>query len=349
MRGGRIILLGSVFALAFDVYWLWPELPTPAVFFKHLPLLATDTLAIYAIFSLLATTALIVVDLRRVRSRLGSLSEPVRHKWVSAFAGTSLTGIALRIVEFAPDGEAGPENQRFVQSRLNAGAARQEVAALYWDWLARVQFFTTVAALLAIVGLMWAQEYAPTPLFGSSIPPQLIFAAVFAILILGFLSRTAVHAVAEPLLGTIAGFSFERLDTALLKSLAVSGEHRANGAALGSGSGAVPAPVTDLLATLLERDQQLLREAVARLGENSELLSTIAHNIAGRSAAEIGLDPHTLDQFTSAVQWLAEAVDRIDRSAGLTQPPVSPDVSLGRSSREGNLTRDLHNILKEFD
>ena len=346
MRRGVIIFLGVAFALAFGAFWLWPELPTPAVVYKRLPLFAVNSLATYAVASLSATTAMMLMDLRRVRSRLNSLSEPTPYNWAAAFAGTSLSGIASRIVEFAP--EAKTENQSLVQSCLSVRAGGREIAALYWNWLARAQFFTAVVALLVIAGLNWVQEYTTTPLFGSSIPPQLIFAAVLAILALGFLTRTAVHAAAEPLLDTVAALPFEHLETALLKSIALYCEHRGNRVALGSASEAVPAPVTDLLATLLERDQQALREAIARLGENSELLSTIAHNAAGRSAAEIELDLHKLEEFTSAVQRLAEAVDRL---AGLTQRRVSEpaNVSLAQSSREGNLTRDLQAILREFD
>jgi hypothetical protein len=123
---------------------------------------------------------------------------------------------------------------------------------------------------------------------------------------------------------------------------------------LGSGSAGVPAPVTNLLATLLERDQKILSEAISRIAETGELLSAIAQ---ASPRADIPMEPSRLEEFTVAVDRLAAAIERV---ANLPYPAASSVE--GASNRMeaapeqheqppqgGDLSRDLRALLKEFD
>lgn len=130
MRSRVIMLLGALLAVGIDVVWLWPELPTPTVVLGNLPFLVAIGLGAYSAFSLLVS-AVLIVDLCRIRARLKSLVSPSRQAWDAAFTGTSLTRVALRLVEFVRDGDADPENQVLVRSRLNvAEPSRNRTAVL---------------------------------------------------------------------------------------------------------------------------------------------------------------------------------------------------------------------------
>lgn len=332
MRSPVIMLLGVLLAIGIDTVWLWPESPTPTAVYTNLPSLAAIGLGTYALFSLLAPAALMIMDLGRVRTRLKSLLSLNRRAWDAAFTGTSLTRIGARLVEFAQDGNADLENQVLVRCRLGAAESRREIGWLYWNWLARLQCLTAIAVLVALLGFNLAQFYAFAPGSGSAAFSQLLLFEVLAIVLLGFLSRAAINLAAERFLDTVGDVPFEYLDTILLHSL-------------GSGSGGVPAPITNLLATLLERDQQTLSEAISRLAESSELLSSIAQ--AG-ARANIPIEPPNLDEFTSAIDRLAASIERV---ASLSLPAASRPVELApeRPPQQGELSRDLRTILKEFD
>ena len=332
MRSPVIMLLGVLLAIGIDTVWLWPESPTPTAVYTNLPSLAAIGLGTYVLFSLLAPAALIIMDLGRVRGRLKSLVSLNRQAWDAAFTGTSLSIIAARLVEFAQDGNADLENQVLVRCRLGGAESRREIGRLYWNWLVRLQCLTASAVLVALLGFNLAQFYAFAPSSGSVAFSQLLLFEVLAIVLLGFLSRAAINLAAEPFLDTVGDVPFEYLDTVLLH-------------ALGSGSGGVPAPITNLLATLLERDQKTLSEAIYRIAESSELLATIAQT---GSPGNIPIEPRSFEEFTFAIDRLSTAIEHaVNLSLPAAANPVEPTSE--RPLQQGELSRDLRAILKEFD
>jgi hypothetical protein len=321
---------------------LWPEVTRPAVIYRSLPSLAAIGLGSYAAFALLVAAAVVWIDLWRVRTRLKSLVSPSRQEWDAGFSGTSLTRFGLRLVQFASDGSGNGDDEVLVRSRLSASASRREIRAVYWDWLVRIQCLTAIAVLAVMVGFCVAQSYTsamPSP--DAAGLSQLLVWELLGIAFLGFLTLAAISLAAESLLDTIAAVPFHYVDTALLHSL-------------GSGAAGVPTPVTNLLATLLERDQKTLGEAISRIAETGELLSAIAQS---GPAADITMEPSRLEKFSVAVDRLAAAIERtahLPYPAASRPEPVSNRMEPAPEQHEqpshgGDLSRDLRALLKEFD
>ena len=353
MRRWVIILVGAVAALTFDVVWALPELSIGrpdivAILYRDVASLAARGLTVYAAFVLFGTTAITLIDLRRVRSRLAALRAPTQRDWFAAFAGTGLTRLAVRILDLAPADGSTPGGKIILQSRFATVEAHREIARLHRNWLVRVHFFTALGILLTVAALGLAQDHALVLDVGAAIPTGLIVAAVIALIALGVLGRVAVEAAAETLLDAIGKLPFERLDLALLRALIVSSENRVDVVSVGYGSEAPLEPTTELLTTRLERDHQTLWEAITRITENTEVLTRVVQTISELPGQSTMADPDGLADVKLAIDRLTATVNRLP---DVVQLPVSgsEETPPRLSSREGDLGRDLRALLSEFD
>jgi hypothetical protein len=333
MRRWIIPLLGAGPALAFDFYWLRPELQGDLpglglIVSSNVASIAVSSLAMYAGIVLLLSTAITLVDLRRVRSRLSAVLSPTRGEWFASFEGTGLARLAARLLDLA-DEETSVSGQAVLRFRFDIGFGRQEIRYKFRNSLTRVHFFTALVALIGMAGLGWAREQALFALPGLAIPGGPIFAVVAALVALFALATLAVNAAAEPLLDEIADLRFGRLDDALVRAVAVVCEARAD--VFQSGS-----------------DKTLEPTIIERLTESVEALTTILHATSERPGQDPDLDVRKLSDLKIAMDRLTATLERLP--AVLQQPASgSAPTNPGQIPREGDLRRDLRELLNEFE
>lgn len=165
--------------------------------------IAVSSLAIYAGIVLLLSTAITLVDLRCVLSRLSVVLAPTRAEWFASFEGAGLARLAARLLDLA-DEDISVSGHAVLRFRFDIGFGRQEIQYLFRNSLTRVHFFTALVALIGMAGLGWAREQGLIALPGLAIPGGPIFAVVAALIALFALATFAVNAAAELLVDEIA-------------------------------------------------------------------------------------------------------------------------------------------------
>jgi hypothetical protein len=213
---GRWIIASSIAATALAAWLVLEPSASPpshwaALLLTRAPLLAFAFLAAYAGLILLAATAVVIIDLARVRSRLMQLKPGItRQTWNATFARTVLVKLTYRTLDLVTAPTAPPDTE-LVQRRFDLGAARREIAQLYWHCLTRVQFVTALALLCGILGIALTRDYLQLPLAGARLSAS---TALTALLTLGFLAacaRLTVAVVGERLLDALERAPVERL------------------------------------------------------------------------------------------------------------------------------------------
>ena len=120
-----------------------------------------------------------------------------------------------------------------IRSRFGFEPARREIRHVYRDRLARRQFFTAIAGLLAIAALGWMQDYLHLSNFGVALPVGPAFvSALVLILLFGTFGRLSIDAAAKSLLARISELPFRSPGRALL----IAAEGHQVGSASKSGS-----------------------------------------------------------------------------------------------------------------
>ena len=142
-----------------------PELLATIV--EHLPELIAGLVFLYALITLLLSTFHLITGMRQARARLTEVA--TRDQLLAIFAQTGLKRLGPRIVDPAPS-EGSMRDPALIRSRFGFEPARREMGRLYVDRLARRQFFTVIAGLLAYIttpAIEWAtaRSRMPRPLF----------------------------------------------------------------------------------------------------------------------------------------------------------------------------------------
>src|SRR5579875_651225 len=345
MRTRTIVLAALLAALVVDVAWLWaariaaPGLGVGALVLHRLAALALAGCASYALAAALLTAAMVLADLARVRSRLAALTLPNPWDWTAAFAATSLSPLARRLLDLAPIDAERAHTRIVLQSRFDPDRARREIAQLYSGLLVRTHFVTafTLALILALVGVTGG---------GGRLGP--ISASIGA---MPAVAAIAVPAVLAILGRTIANLPFERLDLELLRRLAgiAEGEEAARTAP------ALSAAIGRLLERLvqsLEESRTALLEALARLSAEATALSAALRAAAEREAGQGAGGTVDLTELRAAVAQLTAA---LEKAAAAARPLPSGAAGEGAGevpasgAARSQLSRELRDLLADLE
>src|SRR5436190_1249324 len=188
--------------------WISPELSGVtmpellATIVEHLPELIAGLVFLYALITLLLSTFHLITGMRQARARLTEVA--TRDQLLAIFAQTGLKRLGPRIVDPAPS-EGSMRDPALIRSRFGFEPARREMGRLYVDRLARRQFFTVIAGLLAVAALGWMQDYLHLGNFGVALPAGPAFvSALVLVLLFGTFGRLSIDAAAKSLLARIS-------------------------------------------------------------------------------------------------------------------------------------------------
>src|SRR5262249_40445120 len=153
-----------------------------------------------------------------------------------------------------------------------ASGARREIARLYRRRLARVQFFTALAALLVTAAVSWMQNYDGIGKLGVIVPPLLPAVATRALALFGSLSYLLIHAVARLLVKEISEIPMERIEITWMRMLTscfgrFGSCHFPD---LGNHSIARIAQLLEQLNESIDRNSRLLHDSVLQLSTAKE-------------------------------------------------------------------------------
>jgi len=363
-----IVLLGVGAALAVDINWIWTDLwsfPSTTLLsslLPHLPWLAVAGLGVYAVVAVVLSSAVMLMELRRIQARLSQMV-PDAQSWSLAFASTSMASIAPRLLNLASPEAASQAGTLILQNRFDSSNARREIAGLYYDWLARTHYLTALLLSLGLTAAGAAQEYGILSISGGIAIPGRPAGLVLALMVLvGVSGRIAVGTATRPFLETISLLPSERLEVGLLRRVYQLLER---------GNAANPVRVPALNAAALpERVVLALEEQSASVSAAARNLSATAELLASamRSAVEMvetmasarvepiaepseasrdGLGPvklqNAIEQLTRAVENLP-AADR-EAAAEARETVGVPRSDLARSQ----FAQELKSLLAQFD
>jgi hypothetical protein len=357
MRTRTIVLAALLAALVVDVAWLWaariaaPGLGVRALVLHRLAALALAGCASYACAAALLTAAMVLADLARVRSRLAALTLPSPWDWTAAFAATSLSPLARRLLDLAPIDTERAHARIVLQSRFDPDRARREIAQLYSGLLVRTHFVTAfaLALILALIGV--TSGGGRLGLISAGIGAMPAVAAIAVPAVLAILGRMIATAAAEPLLETIANLPFERLDLELwrrLAGIAEGGEAARTAPTLSAAIGRL----LERLVQSLEESRTALIEALARLSAEAAALSAALRAAAEREAGQGAGGAADLTELRAAVAQLTAA---LEKAAAAVRP--LPSEAAGESAGEvpasgaarSQLSRELRDLLADLE
>jgi hypothetical protein len=328
-----------------------PELPS--VVMRHLPEFVIGVVFVYALIALFLTTLLMIVRIIRVRSRLPDVSS--RDELLAVFAQTGLQRWASRIFDLPPSEAPTLRRKIVLLSQFNFGRARQELAQLYRRRLARSQFFTALAVLVAIAGLGWLQDGAQLSIFGMVFTPWQALVAIVALALLSIVVRLAVDAAAEALLDNISELPIVPIEITFLRNITAALER-----VTASFPGSVQSPFGDLepilerLTRTVETERRSLVEPIQQLSASAEKLTAIAATISEHPTGAIqqASDTRIGEELKTAVERLTARIDWL--SGVLAQREIAP-IPNGSDTRsrepapaKGDLHQQLRDLLKDF-
>jgi hypothetical protein len=318
----------------------WPELIPLAIF-------------LYGFVALLTTTALLAARIVRIALRLRDVR--TRGQLIGAFAQSRLEHLLTRILDFAPWDVSG--ERVVIQSPFRTSWARREVARLYRGQLARVHFYTALAALFVTSTLSWMQDYAAIADLGIPLPVLVpTLAVAIALALFGSLGYMVINAAAKPLVEKISDIPMERVEITWLRLLKSFLERR--------GSGDIAARANNSLARFEQLIEQLkeavdghlrsLHDAVLQLSGAAdgftEMLNAFSENpilsIQNPIFEKVGDINAAIDRLTTELDRLTT----VPRSASVPLRPNGADTDaqvLPRLNRE--VKQQLRNLIKEFE
>src|ERR1041385_8456241 len=331
-----------------------PELPSiPSIVMRNLPEFVLGVLFIYALIALLLTTLFMTARILKARSNLTDAS--TRDELLADFAQSGLQRWASRVFDLAPSDVPGTHRKIVLQSQFSFGRARLEFAQLYRGRLARSQFFTVLAVLVAIAGLGWLQDDARISILGTVFPLWPALVAIVALALLSILGRLAIDAAAESLLDKISELPKERIELTHMRNMTAALERVTTSF---PSSGQKPfgdfEPILERLTRAVEAERASLVEPIQQLCASAERLTAIATTISERptsgiqqaSDAGIGEELKTaLERLTAQIDWLS-GVPAHRGNASI--PNGSDGDSQGPARPKNDLHQQLRDLLKDF-
>lgn len=325
-----VFLAAASMTLLVEGAWVWPLFagapPSDwaSTLFSHLSLFGLLAILLFALFVMLLTTAVMIIDASRVRSRLDRSRLPTRQDWEEAFAATALSGLDTRLLDLAPHERRSSSQDISLLSRFDAAAARREIGRQFSRHLARAQFFTALGLAFAIALFGWTLKLGAHSAIPVAIPAAGIAVAALVLALLAAIGRAIVMMAAEPLLDTIAALPFERLESELMRRI---------GGVLLAGSAdraRLPPPPSPAIEAQLVRltesigeTRRVLVDATENLSRHAETLALAARSIAERPSESGTSDLRSSDSeaLRAAIERLAESAERL---ATAPQDPAYP-------------------------
>lgn len=338
-------LAGLAATLLIDLLVIRPTLSNSFAIF------ALAGLSLYAVLTLLISTAVFLTRLRRLRVRL---AKPTRSpkELQNAFSGTGLERLAHRILDLGP-GDAAPQAQALLlHSRVIPNQARREVKSLFRDWLIRAQFFTALLLLIGLCGWSALDAYSPIMAFPVVLPFSLSAAAILAVIILAVFCEIVLRAATERLLDAIVVLPTERLDAHLLAQLSDIGKHVSEPGPIPT-DGIAYEPALERFGLLLEGIAELLQTSAKDLTICADRLASTMRALSDReehgstlrgegSAAELKI---VLEELIRAIRPLTSMMERSPnaiKASGADTPPQGQNTNV-------DLGREVQRLLKEFE
>jgi hypothetical protein len=339
---------------------IWPSL-APLV-----PTLVVTALAVYALCAVLLTSCDLIADalrLRRHLERSPPYRGPARPAWTAVFEGSGLRRLIPPPAAVQPR-PAPVDGTVVLQGRFQPGAARREVARLYYIGMARTHFFSALIVLAAGAVLGTAQQHGPLPIMPGPIPTVPAALAVAGLVLLALLARIAVDVTAEPLVEMISRLPAEPPEAGLLRrATEVLETGVTNRPAREAATPAAPQPIPERLATVFEQGHRALFDAIERLSNTTDgLATTTTSSIEALEAAfratelrqqaavrDTAAETTAMSDLRDAVSALTALLERV-RSA-----PVTPDTAFDttpdspRRDREPELAQQLRKLLQEIE
>ena len=322
MRAWTIALLSLIAAAASVAGLARNLLPagTPAeigpVLAAHWPSLSIAAIAAYALAALLLTSAVLVIDMSRLRRRLARLAAQPHHggrDLAEAFEPSRLRPLAARL--------GGPADNGSADVAIRPGELRAEIARLHYIWLIRTQFFTALALLVAFALIRGVQHYRPELAPPGDIPVVLTAIVLVGLVLLAGLSRLAIDTAGEPIVGAAARIPWHQPESPLTRRITDMLQATRSDIAAQARKPARPSSgeLPDQLARVLDRSRRNSANAAASLSAAAEALrastasmeSTIESALARLSAT--GGENARGQAFTE----LQRAVERLSMQADL--------------------------------
>jgi hypothetical protein len=332
-----------------------PELPSiPSIVMRSLPEFVLCVLFIYALIALLLTTLFMIARIVKARSNLPDVS--TREELLAVFARSGLQRWAARVFDLAPLEVPGTRRKIVLQSPFSFGRARQEFAQLYRRRLARSQFFTVLAVLVAIAGLSWLQDDARISILGTVFPLWQALVAIVALALLSILGRLAIHAATESLLDKISELPKERIELTFMRNMTGALERLT-----ASFPDSVQRPFGDVepilerLTRTVEAERGSLVEPIQQLSASAERLTAIATTISERPTDGIQQASYTgiaeelktaLERLTARIDWLSGL---LAHGGNAPTPNGSDSHSREPARAKTDIHQELHALLKDFE
>jgi hypothetical protein len=315
----------------------------------HAAPLALAALATYALWTLLATTAVWESELYRLRARLAGLVEkpqPPPRQLAALCAETRFQLVAVWL-----GGEPAEPAPEAGGAAAMPEALRGEAVRLLHIWLARAHFYSALALLAALAAFGIVEDYRPVLPLPSAIPTMWALLALVGLVLLALLARlgieVSVEPVVEPLRWLAAGRRASELtkrraatpaDAALTAILKELGQRIAS--AVDSRRDAALAAAAKLAAAT-EAGTAALRSSVDGL---QAALDAAVERLPGQPPVD---PPAGFAELQAAIERLTAALTQLGEPAeageGLTTR------SPGRVVADEKLARELAQLLREID
>jgi hypothetical protein len=376
MRPWMIVLSSAIGAIVVAAILAVPEvLNAPPsdigpILLPHAPALAVAALAVYALCSMLLTTATLITGMLRVRHHLARVApdraSPQRD-WVAAFGATGFRQLAPRLVPTAAQSRNGVI---ILPNRPNPSETRSEVARLYYISLARNHFFSAVIVLAGAAGLGLAAGHGPLPFLAGVIPTVSAILIFVGLLILAVLGRIAIDVTAEPLLEAMAQLPTEREEVGLLRRAVELLEVACNAPAVGDDlPPAPPAQAPERLIDVVQQGHHALLDAIGYLSANTQALGaalrssveSLETTMRSASARQQPIDQGkiadvsflgelqgSVQELTAVLQRLSAMPEAAERPPATERPPTAVDPSPRRSTPAPRLARELQRLLQDI-
>lgn len=355
MRPRIIVLLSVLGGIGAAAAVLQPELRSMSggggwrtIALAAAPKLALAFLFCCASLVVLLSTAVEILDLRRVRSRLRRLAAPTRAELLASFAASGLEFLAYRLFDLAPADASTAGSDIVVQSRFDRRHARQEVFCHYRKMLMRCQFGTLLVLLLLVLAFFVLNEYLRADISGVFLPSGSALAAVGGVVMLVALCWFVLGLAAESLLDAVAALPVVRLEMRLFRLLMAALDV---GQGVGSDAAqrvAAEAFLRDI-ALRLERSHDVLHDAVVSVSASVQQLTAATAAVIDLERdidpAEAGL----AHQLKTAIAGLAEKIARMDETLATGAGQQQAAGTSPRREHGGDIGRQLRQLMAEFE
>lgn len=350
------IIVAALAAGGSALPWLevTPHSALAASAMAHVPTLLIVALAAYALATLLLTTTTWVSELWRLRAhlaRLADMPKPTPRDITAICAATRLRRLATWLY-LEPGEPMPPRAGGVLETAAMPEALRGEISWLHHTWLARTQFYSALALLVALVTFGAAEHYQPFVSLPSAVPTIWAALALIGLFLLALLARLTLDATIEPVVEELWRLCAGRRAAKLAEPA-----HKLTG------------PLETALAAALKELAQRLVAAVdsrrdAALGAAAKLAAaTETAGAALRSSVEalnaslgaaIDRLPAPLAEPTAGLAELQAAIERlITALARLAQLAEISAEEAARNPRhpvaDENMARELARLLREMD